>query len=718
MAAASPVDTAVNPNNTDQRYILWGNGRIDAVGGAVPVSGQDTWFGWIDQPVAVALHVTDWATGAGHVLDLYGGVHSHNGAPVLSATDGTPRRLQGVPYTQPSRRYVDWSWHTDGSGQGYVLDHYGQLYAFGGATAPPRTGRMWTWPAARKLVMDWGATRRGIIMDLYGGLHDEFSAMTFTGYAYWRNWDAARDLVVTSWSATPDGYTLDLWGGVHKFGSAPGPIGSTVPYRRGADVARKLEVIDPADPLRFWAVWSGGQQFEFVSSTPPAVVAGGGTSEVQTVTISGGPTGGSFTLTFDGATTGAIAYNATAATVQTALEGLATVGAGNVAVTGGPGPGTPWTVTFTGALSVTDVPQMTADGTGLTGGTSPSVTVSTTTPGVTSSPRKTVTDSTRPVLGWTYSDPQQNSQAAWELYVYTQAWVDGHDMTDPAKWAADALVAEAGINPTTRGITSPIDLTNGAYRLYVRARDTAGQWSPWSDHGWTQDVPLPTAPTGLSATADAAAYTVALSVSATTGEAADLVRFESSDDGGATWGPVRGADAVPLVATTTATDFDPPLGKARTYRATAYATDPAVASPPSATASATVDAATYVVTAVDDSTLGGRLQVQEPVEWSRPVLAGTFQGIGAEYPTVVSDGAPKAKRSTLHVFTDSATAWEKVRGLAESDSVLVYRDPFGGVRYCRMVGDWSAALMPGAATRHLHTTTMPLTEVRPPHWTV
>ena len=107
--------------------------------------------------------------------------------------------------------------------------------------------------------------------------------------------------------------------------------------------------------------------------------AGANTSEVQTVTVNGTPTGGTFTLTYRGATTGNIAYNAAAATVQTALQGLSTIGASNATVTGSAGG--PYTVTFAAALANLNVPQMTADGSSLTGGTAPSVTVITTTQG-------------------------------------------------------------------------------------------------------------------------------------------------------------------------------------------------------------------------------------------------------------------------------------------------------------------------------------------------
>jgi hypothetical protein len=106
----------------------------------------------------------------------------------------------------------------------------------------------------------------------------------------------------------------------------------------------------------------------------------GTAAEVQTVTITGTPTGGTYTLTFDGSTTAAIAYNATAAAVQSALEALPNVTPGDVTAAGGPHPGTAVTVTFSGEWTG-DVPVMTASGASLTGGSSPAVAVTTTTAG-------------------------------------------------------------------------------------------------------------------------------------------------------------------------------------------------------------------------------------------------------------------------------------------------------------------------------------------------
>jgi RHS repeat-associated protein len=89
-----------------------------------------------------------------------------------------------------------------------------------------------------------------------------------------------------------------------------------------------------------------------------------GNAEVQTVTLSGA-TGGTFRLTFGTEQTGDLAYNASAGTVETALDGL--VGIDNVAVTGSAGG--PYTITFGGTQATTNVSQISADVTNLTNGT-------------------------------------------------------------------------------------------------------------------------------------------------------------------------------------------------------------------------------------------------------------------------------------------------------------------------------------------------------------
>jgi hypothetical protein len=96
--------------------------------------------------------------------------------------------------------------------------------------------------------------------------------------------------------------------------------------------------------------------------------------EVQTLTVSGSPTGGTFTIGVPlqvGSVTPTVplAYNASAAVVQAALETI--LGIGNVTVSLS---GAVYTITFIGDFAKSSIPLLTLFANGLTGGSSPTVT--------------------------------------------------------------------------------------------------------------------------------------------------------------------------------------------------------------------------------------------------------------------------------------------------------------------------------------------------------
>jgi hypothetical protein len=95
----------------------------------------------------------------------------------------------------------------------------------------------------------------------------------------------------------------------------------------------------------------------------PAILAGSsaGLAEVQTVTVTGSK--GTFTLTFNGKTTDPITFNASATTVQAALNSLPSIGGKGGSVTVSQS-GSVYTITFGGSLAPQNVPQITAAGSG------------------------------------------------------------------------------------------------------------------------------------------------------------------------------------------------------------------------------------------------------------------------------------------------------------------------------------------------------------------
>gem|GEM_PF-1178953 len=249
-----------------------------------------------------------------------------------------------------------------------------------------------------------------------------------------------------------------------------------------------------------WVANSASNQFleysssgAFIGATPSIV-----TPEVQQLVIRA--TSGQFKLSFGGGTSPNLPFNATAAAVQAALEALPGIGAGNVAVSGGPGDATgssPYVISFQGTLATTDVPPIgAADGsTPLEGGlvaegTTPvepgrGAALDTTTPAAPASPCRLAFDSNDNlyvVIGsdgkkvWRYSaassyasatqvdpalfpqsiavDPSNN-----HLYVAHLSWVDEYD-------SVGSFVEEFATDLTNiTGIT--VDENNG--NVYVAA---------------------------------------------------------------------------------------------------------------------------------------------------------------------------------------------------------------------------------------------------------
>lgn len=111
-----------------------------------------------------------------------------------------------------------------------------------------------------------------------------------------------------------------------------------------------------------------------------------GVDEVQTVTVNGSPSGGDYTVKLGGSgdPSDAITHNATAAAFETALEGSTDFDPGDASVSGSAGG--PYTITFGGQYSSTNVAQLELGTNSLTGGSSPAPAFATTTAGVAADP--------------------------------------------------------------------------------------------------------------------------------------------------------------------------------------------------------------------------------------------------------------------------------------------------------------------------------------------
>jgi len=124
----------------------------------------------------------------------------------------------------------------------------------------------------------------------------------------------------------------------------------------------------PLDASRITRIVDGTGNGQANDLATLELIVQGDTNEQQAVQIIAD--GGTYTLDFNGSgASGPIAYDADVATVTTALEALATIGVGDVLVTGGPGDSTgsaPYTIEYQGALAAANQPLIVTDDTNLT----------------------------------------------------------------------------------------------------------------------------------------------------------------------------------------------------------------------------------------------------------------------------------------------------------------------------------------------------------------
>jgi hypothetical protein len=121
-------------------------------------------------------------------------------------------------------------------------------------------------------------------------------------------------------------------------------VATAITYESGTPVCRNRST-------GFWVVWTDAL------------------NEIQSITVDA--TGGTFTITHDGQTTAAIAFDATAAAVKTALVILGAFDENDLTVTGGPGDAggtTPYLFEFHGRFQGQDMALLTTNAGSLTGG--------------------------------------------------------------------------------------------------------------------------------------------------------------------------------------------------------------------------------------------------------------------------------------------------------------------------------------------------------------
>jgi hypothetical protein len=299
--------------------------------------------------------------------------------------------------------------------------------------------------------------------------------------------------VISDCPTCPAGYTLT--GSQFAYKITKADAGDAVAM---AAVATEYGITSPESISRI--NYQFGQSTYIVLSAT-ALASLGGVNEVQSLVATGG-TAGTFTLTFIGQTTAPIAFDATAAEVQAALEALSNVNPGDIVAAGGPLPATPVTLTFGGQYAGQDVPALVVadsvtDGDAVITTTTPGVAASEVVELVNAGTRNTCVITTPETVAWVEGETLDKFnkvfsitlrdnvcgesrlaelQAAFPSLVISEAAANEDTCTRRYETTVESNCVPAGCDPGVAVWVAP-DAFDGV--KWVGAADAAGNGTAW-----------------------------------------------------------------------------------------------------------------------------------------------------------------------------------------------------------------------------------------------
>jgi hypothetical protein len=327
----------------------------------------------------------------------------------------------------------------------------------------------------------------------------------------------------------------------------------------------------------------------------------------------------------------------------------------------------------------------------------------------------------RPTIGWTYTDPEGDTQERAKVKIFTSS-----QATPDTPSVAPVYDVELLQSTTTNLVT--VDLVNGtAYWAYVKTADvgSSGRYGNWSTaHNWTVTLTPPPTPTLTATAQNATARYELVATHGTFAAATQYFVIQRSLDAGATWTTIRSANEAPATAGSVLTtwDYEVPRGVAPKYRVQTVAT-PGTGRVSSAW-SATQSPVALVLTGwwLKDP-LSPSLNIQVTVasfSFRRKEPQSVYEPLGRSEALVVSDGV-RGIDGNLELWAKTAAVYNAVEALLLTGHSLWLEDVLGRRWYVKFgdATDWSLIRATPAAgettaIRHLHAVSLPFTQVAVP----
>lgn len=313
----------------------------------------------------------------------------------------------------------------------------------------------------------------------------------------------------------------------------------------------------------------------------------------------------------------------------------------------------------------------------------PSVTVS--------APTGTITTSAAPDVTWTYTDTDNETQAYYQIRVFTSAQY-GAGGFDPATSTATWDSGQIGSSDSSAVIGTL--LRPATYRAYVRVAKSVNGEPFWSDYAYSQftiSYTAPTIPTMAVAWSDTLGRaTLTLTGATPTGYSSQYFDIHRSDDGGNIYAEIRDGERLIPDGTfkVTAQDYEAPRGLVSYYRCRAVGIDANSNEFPSDWGTVQqvliTNDGTWWLKAIDDPTLNlGSIRVLNGVNTSIEEPYLIFRPLGETRPVVVH-GPIQGQDGAYTIKTVNETEWDDLYPILVHQGVLLVQDPYGNQKYIRI----------------------------------